>query len=52
MDFQIQTSWRYGVMGLYVDRGVKTNLPHIKTITVRIYPIPFVRMSITWTRRG
>lgn len=33
----IEFSWRYGVVGVYLDRSKKT---------VRIYPIPFVRITL------
>lgn len=33
---KIELSFRYGVVGIYVDRGRRI---------VRMYPIPFVRIS-------
>ena len=35
--YAIEFSWRYGVIGIYKDRG--------KPI-VRIYPLPFVRITL------
>jgi hypothetical protein len=35
----ITRSWRYGVMGIYRDRR-----PGI----LHVYPLPFVRLTITW----
>ena len=34
---KIELSWRYGVVGLYIDRGGRI---------VRIYPVPFVRITL------
>lgn len=39
MKFSIDFSFRYVVLGVYFDRNL--------TIT-RIYPLPFVRLSIVW----
>jgi hypothetical protein len=36
---RVECSWRYGVMGVYRDR----DLP-----VVRVYPLPFVRITIEW----
>lgn len=35
---EAEFSWRYGVVGLYKDR----ELP-----LVRVYPVPFVRLTVT-----
>jgi hypothetical protein len=34
---RIEFSWRYWVMGVYFDRGGGV---------IRVYPIPFVRISL------
>lgn len=34
---KIEFSWRYAVMGVYLDRDQST---------VRVYPFPFVRITI------
>lgn len=39
MRARIEFSWRYGVVGVYKDHDWPV---------VRIYPIPFVRISIGW----
>jgi hypothetical protein len=36
---RMECSWRYGVMGVYKDR---------KRPVVRVYPLPFVRITIEW----
>jgi hypothetical protein len=40
MTASLSFSWRYGVIGVYKDR----ELP-----LVHIYPLPFVRVSVTWS---
>lgn len=42
---KIETSPRYGVIGIYFDRETKTNLPWLHRRIVRVYPLPFVRVS-------
>jgi hypothetical protein len=34
---KVEFSWRYGVVGIYKDRD---------TPAVRIYPLPFVRITV------
>lgn len=34
---KIEFSFRYGVLGIYKDRGKPT---------VRVYPVPFIRISL------
>lgn len=38
---EISFSWRYGVTGWYLDRGLGV---------LRLYPVPFVRLSIVLGR--
>jgi hypothetical protein len=40
---EAEFSWRYGVVGLYRDR----DLP-----LLRVYPCPFVRITLTWRFRA
>lgn len=40
--FTIETSWRYGVIGLYRDR--------FDVGRIYIYPVPFVRIGLRWQR--
>lgn len=41
---KIEFSWRYCVVGIYVDRSVAYRAPGARRI-VRVYPLPFVRIS-------
>lgn len=42
----IEFSWRYCVIGVYADRNVHYQHAGAARRTVRIYPLPFVRISV------